>query len=87
MFIDELEKTKCELSYEKECLFQWGGSDETRFINITCQLTQDEFSEMIQESLNDVRIAIQECLKSSGLSRGAIDEVLMAVRSRSCHWN
>ena len=77
-FIDEIEKTKCELSYEDEILFQWGGNDTTRNINITCELTREEFNEAISESLNDVRIAIDECLRASRLAKGSIDEVLMA---------
>ena len=77
-FIDEIEKTKCELSYETESLFQWGGNDALRCINITCEFTREEFNESIRESLNDVRIAIDECLSLSRISKDAIDEVLMA---------
>lgn len=77
-FIDEIEKTKCELSEEDEIIFQWGGSDAERNIIINCEFSRSEFEEAIKDSLNDIRIAINECLELAGLPKSAIDEVLMA---------
>lgn len=77
-FIDEIEKTKCELSDEDEVLFQWGGSDRNRIVNISCTFTRSEFESSIKESLNDIRIALNDCLSGAGLPKAAINEVLMA---------
>lgn len=77
-FIDEIEKTKCELSYEDEIIFQWGGNDTFRNINITCEFLKSEFEDSISESLNDIKIAIDECLHASRITKESIDEVLMA---------
>lgn len=77
-FIDEIEKTKCELSYEEEVFFQWGGSDRERLVNISCELTRSEFEYAIKDSFDDIQIAIENCLSSAGLPKNAIDEVLMA---------
>ena len=77
-FIDELDKAKCELSYEDDILFSWAEADADRIIRIHCQLTRKEFEQAIKDSLDDIQIAVQDCLSEIGITMGKIDEVLMA---------
>lgn len=77
-FIGEINKAKCELSYEEDIIFNWAEADAQRMIKINCQLTRSEFENSIKDSINDVQIAIKECLSDAYMVTGNIDEVLMA---------
>lgn len=77
-FLDELDKAKCELSYEDDILFAWAEGDAERMIHINCELKRTEFERAISSSISDICKAVAECLSEAQMTEGNIDEVLMA---------